>query len=254
MGMNGIQVPLESLPSKGYSYPSDMGLFVKPLKIKDQIDMERYGITDSEYFRILLEGITIEGCPMSKESLLHFDVQFLDVVRRLYSFDTEEYIGIEGCKCQNPECEEPFTYKFKMNELYFSDFKKDIFNKHFVLGEGTEDELEIVVNPITVADFMRLSREAKNYKQKRTLLSSIFTEYLCACVTEVIGREFKSIKDRNAFLFAYIEDIYRAKDKKILKQISDETISSIEPFKYTCPICGEITEVPVIPTSNFQQQ
>lgn len=253
MSMNGILVPLEKLPSKGYGYPPEMALYVKPLKIKDQIDMERYGVSDSEYFRILLEGISIEGCVKNKESLYHFDVQFLDLVRRLYSFDTEEYIEIEGCKCQNPDCEEPFNYKFKMEDIYFTDFDGSIFNKHFVLGEGTEDELEIVVNPITVADFMRLSREAKNYKVKRTILSAMYTEYLCACVTEVVGREFKGIKDRNAFLYSYFEDIYRAKDKKILKQISDETVSVIEPFKYTCPICGEVTEVLVTPTSNFQQ-
>ena len=250
MSMNGILVPLENLPSQGVPYPEDISLYVKPLKIKDQIDMERYGITDSEYFRILLEGINIVG-DYDKNNLIHFDVQFLDLARRLFSFDTGEEIIIKDLKCSH--CEAPFDYKFHIKDLTFTDFNKDIFGKHYVLGKDTEDELEIVVSPITVTQYMRMSREMKNFKDKRTVLSSMYSEYLCYCIKEVVGREFKDLRDRNSFLKGYIDDIYKASDKKILRQIADETIVKVKPFIHICDECEEETEVQVTPTSNFQQ-
>ena len=91
--MDGQIVDLHQLPSKGIGYPKDIEIYVKPLSIKEQIDMERYGITDAEYFRMLLNGVTIHG-DFNKNNLLHSDVQFLDVVRRLFSFDTKDKVNI----------------------------------------------------------------------------------------------------------------------------------------------------------------
>ena len=34
---------------------------MKPLSIKEQIDMERYGISEAEYFKTVLDGVTIRG-------------------------------------------------------------------------------------------------------------------------------------------------------------------------------------------------
>jgi hypothetical protein len=36
--MDGQLVELLNLPSKGYSYPKDIEIYVKPLSIKEQID------------------------------------------------------------------------------------------------------------------------------------------------------------------------------------------------------------------------
>jgi len=252
MSMNGILVPLDSLPSRGIPYPEDISLFVKPLKIKDQIDMERYGITDAEYFRILLEGINIEG-NFKKEDLIHFDVQFLDLARRLFSFDTDEAIIIKDLKCSNPDCGASFDYSFKIQDIEFEDLDKEIFGKHVKLGEGTDDELELVISPLTVSEYMKMSRALKNYKDKRTLLSSMYSEYVCYCTKEVVGRQFKDMKDRDSYLKGYIDDLYRAKDKKIIRQITDDTIIKIKPFKHICDDCEEETEVIVTPSSNFQQ-
>ena len=81
----------------------------------------------------------------------------------------------------------------------------------------------------------------------------MYTEYMCTCIREIVGREFKDKKDRDSFLKSYINELWSAKDKKILKQIADETIIKIEPFKLICESCGRETEVVVTPTSNFQQ-
>ena len=98
-----------------------------------------------------------------------------------------------------------------------------------------------------------MSREFRNHADKRNALSSMYTDYMCGCIREVVGRNFKNDKDRNAFLKDYIDNIYLAKDKKKLKQIIDETIIKIQPFTLLCESCGRETEVVVSPTSNFQQ-
>lgn len=251
--MDGQRIDLLQLPSRGYSYPKDIEIYIKPLSIKEQIDMERYGISDAEYFQMILNGITIHG-DFNKRNLLHSDVQFADVVRRLFSFDTKDKIRIDDCQCIYPDCGHTFSYEFTMDQIQFTEFNEDIFGKHFIFQEGDEDnELEVVVSPITVAEYISMSKEFRNHSDKKHALSAMYVDYLCGCIREVVGRSFKTLKDRNAFLKDYIENLYTAKDKKVLKQIVDETIVKVEPFKLLCESCGRETEVVVSPTSNFQQ-
>ena len=215
--MDGQRVDLWQLPSKGYSYPKDIEIYVRPLSIKEQIDMERYGISDAEYFNMILNGITIHG-NFDKRNLLHSDVQFMDVVRRLFSFDTKSLIKIEGCKCIYPDCGHKFTYEFTMDQIEFTAFNEDIFGKHFIFQEGTENELEVEVSPITVSEYIQMSKVFRNHSEKGSALSSMYTDYMCACIRDVVGRTFRDDRDRNSFLKGYIETLCMAKDKKILKQ------------------------------------
>jgi hypothetical protein len=181
-------------------------------------------------------------------------VQFIDIVRRLYSFDIKDKIRIDDCKCIYPDCGHKFSYEFTMDQIEFSDFNEDIFGKHFIFGEGTDEELEVVVSPITVSEYINMSREFRNHPDKRHALSSMYTDYMCGCIREIVGRTFKNDRDRNAFLKDYIENLCMAKDKNLLKQIVDETIVKVQPFTLLCESCGRETEVVVSPTSNFQQQ
>ena len=200
--MSGVLVPLDHLPSKGFTYPKDLEIKVSPMSIKDQIDMDRYGISDSDYFKILLSGVEITTKEaFYKNDLIHFDVQFLDIVRRLYSFDVNESITLEGCKCNYRDCEAEFNYRFKFDDITFTDFKEDIFGREITLGEGTDDEIVIKVSPLTTGEYTDMSREFRNFTNKRTMMSSMYTEYLCALIREVKDRTFKNTKDRNAFLF-----------------------------------------------------
>lgn len=250
--MDGQLVELKTLPSKGYSYPKDIEIYVKPLSVKEQIDMERFGISDAEYFRIILNGITIHG-DFNKNDLLHSDVQFIDVARRLFSFDLKDKIRIEDCRCQYPDCGHEFSYEFTVDQIEFSDFDKKIFGKEYIFGEGTSEELKVIISPITVSEYIKMSKEFRNNTNKANALSSMYTEYLCTCIRELPGREFKDEKDRNAYLKSYIGNLWMAKDKKLLKEILDKTIIKIQPFKLMCESCGRETEVLVSPTSNFQQ-
>ena len=59
--MEGQLVKLTDLPSKGVKYPQDIEIYVRPLSIKQQMDMDRYGVSQAEYYNILLNGIAIHG-------------------------------------------------------------------------------------------------------------------------------------------------------------------------------------------------
>lgn len=250
--MDGQLVEFKFLPSRGLSYPKDIEIYVRPLSIKEQIDITRYGISTAEYYQTILNGITIHGT-FNKNNLLQADVQFMDIVRRIYSFDTQDKIIVKDETCIYPDCGAPVEFSFTMDQIDFSDFSEDIFGKEFTFGAETEDELTVVVSPLTISEYIAMSKEFKNYTDRRTAQSNIFLEYMCRCIREVKDREFKSMKERDAFLKGYIGNLWSAKDKKVLQAIEDETTIQVKPFKVICDTCGRETEVTVSPTSNFQQ-
>mgnify|MGYP003304519121 CR=1 FL=1 len=250
--MDGQRVDFNFLPSRGIKYPDDIEIYVSPLPIKEQIDMERYGISDAEYFQILLNGITIHG-NFNKNNLLHSDVQFMDIVRRLYTFDTDDAITIKDYECPYRDCDGTVDFSFKINEIEFTDFNEDIFGKEFVLREGTEDEVTVVVSPLTSAEYIAMSKKFQKPSRKDAL-SSMYTDYLCACIREIKDREFRNERERDAFLKGLIENTCMAKHKKVFKQIVEESIVKVKPFITYCPECGRQMEVEVRPTSNFQQE
>ena len=74
--MEGQLIPLTQLPSKGKPYPKDIEIYVQPLVIKDQMDMDRYGVSQAEYYQILLNGITVRGA-FDKADLFYFLAKLL---------------------------------------------------------------------------------------------------------------------------------------------------------------------------------
>lgn len=242
--MDGQFVSLESLPSKGKKYPEDIEIYVKPLSIKEQMDMSRYGVTEAEYFKILLNGISIRG-DFPKNQLFFHDVQFLDLVRRLYTFDIEEQIQIEDVVCDT--CGESFKGSFHFHEIHFTDFSDDAFHQEYTFSDGTT----ICVEPIRIKDFIDAGR--KYFSSKKFSITDIYLGYLVLCVTEVKDSIFKDKDLMQDFLYNYFGNLYMAKDKKILKEIEEKSVSFVEPLKLICPKCGEVVEVSVAPTTQFQQ-
>lgn len=254
--MDGQRVDFNFLPSHGVKYPDDIEIYVEPLPIKQQIDMERYGISDADYFEILLNGVHVHG-NFPRNKLLHSDVQFLDVVRRLYTFDTSDSITIKDVECPYRDCDGKVDYTFKINEIDFTEFNEDIFGKEFTLREGTEEEVVVTVSPLTVEEYITMSKQFKKPSRKDAL-SEMYSDYLCACIRDVkeidgTPRVFKDIKARNAFLKKLIDETYMNKHKKVMKQIVEETMVKVKPFEAVCPECGRVVEVEVRPSSNFQQ-
>ena len=243
----GQNVTLESLPSKGRVYPEDLEIFVKPLNIKEQMDMSRFGITEAEYFRVLLGGITVvsESNFPKKDLLLH-DVQFLDLVRRLFTFDVEQEIQVSKIIC--PDCGKEFKGSFMFHKLEFTDFPEDAFNQEYEFSDG----LKIKAQPITIGRFMEAGR--KYFSSKRFDVAEIYLGYLVLCVSDVIDREFKDVEAMQDFLYDYFGNLYMAKDKKVLEQLEEKSVSLVKPFQLVCPNCGEIVEVAVDPTTQFRQE
>ncbi len=240
----GQNVPLESLPSKGKPYPDDIEIYVKPLTIKEQMEMDTYGVTTAEYFNVLLRGITVRGA-FDKRELLFHDVQFLDLVRRLFTFDTEQEIQVKDVICQ--DCGHTFNGAFKFNQIEFTDFTEDAFEQRYTFSDG----LTITCQPMTIGKFIRAGR--KYFSTKKLNVADIYLGYFVLCVTNVEGREFKNEEAMQDFLYDYFGNLYMAKDKKILDELDEKSASVIVPLKLTCPKCGEIVEVAVNPSYQFQQ-
>lgn len=244
--MEGQLVPLTVLPSKGKPYPQDMEIYVKPLSVKQQMDMDRFGISQAEYYQILLNGVTIRG-DFDKADLLFYDVHFIDLIRRLYTFDPEEKITIKDVSCSNPYCTGKIKVEFFTSELETTDFPDDIYGKQFTFSDG----LTITVSPITIADFLEMSRQY--ITNKKGTMSDTLIAYFAFCTQSIEGRQFKDLDHMRRFLMDYFSNLYLHKDVKILRQIEKETISTVKPIKAICPECGENVEVEVTPSTTFWQ-
>ena len=121
--MEGQLIRLDQLPSKGVLYPDDIELYIKPLTIKEQIDMERYGISQAEYYTLALQGVTVRG-EFDRNKLLFHDLQFMDLVRMLYTFEPDKEIIVTDYPCSN--CGNKIKTSFRLDEISFTDFKEEI--------------------------------------------------------------------------------------------------------------------------------
>ena len=243
--MDGQLVKFEYLPSQGKQYPEEMEIYIKPISLREQIDMDRYGISQAEYYQQALDGITIKG-DFDKTNLLFYDVQFMDLIRRLYTFDTEDEIVIKDYVC--PSCDGTVDYSFMLDQVKFTDYKEDIFNKVFTFSDG----LEIVIYPLTVLEFIRMAKKYFSNGSNKSEADAILG-YYNYCIKEVKNKEFKNNEERNKFLTNYLGNINKYKDIKILKQIEEDTTCQIVPFETTCPKCGGKVEVRLFPSAQFQQ-
>ena len=244
--MEGQLVKLTDLPSKGVKYPQDIEIYVRPLSIKQQMDMDRYGVSQAEYYNILLNGIAIHG-DFNKYDLLFYDVHFLDFVRRLFTFDPEEQISVKNIDCSNPYCNGKVSASFYTHEIHMTDIPEEIFNKEFTFSDG----LTVVVYPLSIGDFIDMSREYITNKQGS--MSDTLMAYFTYCIKEVKERTFKDRVHMRRFLMDYFSNLYKHKDIKILRKIENETVSKVEPIKVICPNCGENMEVEVSPSMTFWQ-
>ena len=244
--MEGQLVPLGNLPSKGKPYPENIEIYVRPLNIKEQMDMDRYGVSQAEYYQILLNGITVRGA-FDKADLLFYDVHFLDLVRRLFTFDPEEEISITDIKCTNPFCNGKLKASFMTGSLECNDFPEDIYGKEFTFSDG----LTVVISPLTIADFLDMSRQY--ITNKKGTMADTLIAYFAYCTQEVKGRQFKNIETMRKFLIDYYSNLYKYKDIQILRQIENETVSQVKPITVICPTCGENVEVEVKPSATFRQ-
>lgn len=255
--MLGQQVSMDCLPSKGRTYPTDIEIWVAPLNVGDQIEMDRYGVTQAEYYSKVLEGITIKGNPdFDKNNLFFHDVQLLDLVRRIYTDEPGEKVVTDKYPCMYDDCIGTIDYEFTLDQLTFTDFKENIFGKTFTFSDG----LNVTVSPVRVGKYIALCRQY--FSNKQGSASDMYFAYLAATVEEIfdVDEEGKKLprgfdEKTNAqekFLMDYFGKLYKRADKKVLLDIEQDTVSVVEPFEVVCPKCGRMTEVIITPTTTFQ--
>lgn len=275
--MNGMfmnrelhQVPLDILPSKGVPYPQNIEILVAPMRIRERRQLD--GATQGTYYEKLLEGIEIHGgTAFDKKKLLFADVQFLDLVRRIHSFELDKEIQITGYDCDH--CGESSQVSFMFTDIEFEDMKEEIFKTVRTLtdnetGEQVEvtlpgkvykfaDGMEVVAAPLTIGEYIELAiKYLSNVSEKNltTKIADIYIAQFTYLIKEVLGQTFISDDFRRKWLNDYIGNLYKSADEDLLAQIEKETTSVIVPIKKQCQHCGELMEVFVQPSLRFQQE
>lgn len=259
------------LPSKGKSYPDTLEIFVEPLTIKERRLLE--GATPSEYYRRILEGIYLQGAQFRTKDLLFCDVQFLDLVRRIFTFELKKGLKVEKypcyhCKSRNVEV------NFNIDDLEFEDMKEEMFGttKSYTdneTGELTEikipgkpykfsDGTEVIVAPMTVGDFIEMAAkyisnaiEDENIQNRQ--LTDAYIGSFTYLIKKVTGQDFKDQSEKRKFLFDFIGGLYKNSDSKILEDIINDTSCNIKPILAVCPDCDKEVEVYVQPSLTFRE-
>lgn len=262
-------VPFYMLPSKGAAYPESMEIFVAPMRIRERRQLE--GATQSMYYEKLLEGIQINGAMFDKRKLIFADVQFLDLVRRIHSFELDKEIIIKDYMCNS--CGEPNDVTFKFTDIEFEDIPLDIFQ---TVKSATDDEtgekievkyqgkvykfsdgLEVIVSPLTVGEYIHLAAKyLSNVSEKnmQNKLAEVYVAQFSYLIKDVIGQQFLNDDFRRKFVYDYISNLYRAEDEKLLEEIEKDTVVNLVPIKRECSECGETMEVYVQASLSFQQE
>lgn len=263
------QVPFDMLPTKGVAYPDNIEILVSPMRIRERRQLE--GATQATYYEKLLEGITIRGGMFDKRNLIFADVQMLDLVRRIHSFELDKEIQITGYTCEH--CEEESKVSFKFTDIEFEDMAPEVFKtERKLIDPETQEEVtvtlpgkvykfsdgtEVVAGPLTVGEYIDLAtRYLSNVSEKNisTKMADIYIAQYSYLIKEVIGQKFLSDDFKRKYLNDYIGDLYKVVDEDLLTQIEKETTSILVPIKKPCEHCGEMMEVYVQPSLRFQQE
>lgn len=269
--MNGVVIDFSKLPSRGRCYPSNCEIYITPLNVRQQMEMDKYGVTTAEYYNTCLQGVTLQNASFPKDKILFADLQYIDLMRRLFTFDTQQEVKVSNLVCWGVDegtcTEDNLTYSFKVSDIQFEELSEDLFEE---VPIGTADEtglvptvqgkkytfsdgLEIVVAPLTAKEFIDMSVKYVTNNKKVTQ-ADMYIAYLSYAVKYIFGdKVFKDKNDMREFLFDYIGNICNSKDMEVLAKIEKETLSNIIPFKFHCPKCGKELEVRVSPNTQFHQ-
>jgi len=239
-------VALQDLPSQGATYPKDIEISLKPLTVKEELALERYAQSNSGYYRTLLQNVLISG-NFSTQDLLFVDVQFLDLLRKLISFDITEEIKIGDVVC--PNCSKLFDVIFELKEMKFSKIKEESIGKQFTFTDG----MVVQISPVSMRTLLRVMTEYLTNNKSEDAGSEFLLAYMSACIAKVEGREFEGLIPMQKFIYNYFSNLYKYKDKKILEEIENNTTSSLSPLVRSCPHCEKDTEVAITPETRFQQ-
>lgn len=262
-------VNLTWLPSRGVPYPENMEILVSPITIRERRLLE--GTSTSQYYRALLDGISIEGAPFKKLDLIYADVQFLDLVRRIYSFESDKQIYVSDYNCEHCGAAD-IRPKFNCTDIEFDDIKEEVFGKEktltdaetgeevtqFVAGKEYKfsDGMTVVASPLTVGEYIDLATKyLSNISENKVAekMADLYIGEYTYLIKSIVGREFKDDNARREFLSDYLSVLFLDEDQEVLDTMEADCTSIMKPIKFNCPECGEELEVYVTPTMRFHK-
>lgn len=268
-GLRARQIPMHMLPSKGIPYPEDVEIYVTPLTIRERRLLE--GCTQAEYYRRLLEGVEIRGnAGFSKSKLIFNDVEFMDLARRIFTFEPDKKIIVDNyicfyCKNHNIKASFLFT------DIDWEEFDKEVFgyDKTLTDEEGNEtvvrvpgkeytfsDGTTLIASPLTVGQYITMATKYLSNvpdDKANTVATEMYINNFAYSTREVKGEEFPDDKDRIEFVIDFLSGLYKPADSEVLNKMEEDLLKIVKPFKVDCPDCGKEAEVYLTPGLRFQQ-
>jgi ribosomal protein S27E len=255
--INGKQINLSDLPSKGLTYGElNFEIFVRPMTAKEEMatHLERFGVTKASYYDNLLDNIIVNG-DFNKKTLLFGDIQYIDLIRRLFTFELDELIYIKDITCES--CGKILEISFMhandgkcKHYVEFEDYKEECFNKTYIFSDG----VEVTITPVTMDRFIKISRKYLSNAKNEESSNDYLFGYLAASVVESKGKTFESVDSMQTFFMKYFKDLYKYKDKQLLNKIDKDICVVAKPFQVECEHCSNVMEVDLEPTMRFHQE
>lgn len=262
-------VNLTWLPSRGVPYPKNIEILVSPITIKERKLLE--GASSAQYYKYLLQGIQITGGDFSKNDLIFADVQFLDLVRRIYTFESNKEIYVADYPCMKCGALD-IKPKFNCTDIEFEDIKPEVFGSEktytdnetkeeftqFVKGKEYtfNDGMTVVVYPLTVGEYIDMATKyLSNIPDEKVseTVADLYVAEFTYLVKNIVGREFPDDDTRRQFLEDYLSWLFLDEDQQVLDTIEADCTSAMKPIKHKCPKCGETLEVYVTPSMRFHK-
>ena len=261
-------INLKWLPSRGIPYPDDIEVYVTPMTIRERRLLD--GITNAEYYRRLLDGIDIRGgSPFRKQDLLVADVQFIDLARRIFTYEQDRKLILKDYICTS--CgQHNVRVEFSFTDIELEDLPEGIFGteKKYTDNETGEELIKkipgkaytfsdgttVYAAPMIISEYIDLATKYIANKRDDDDSEAYIAQF-AYLIKDIEGMDghFKDANARRAFLFDYVNSLYKPEDEDVLDDIERETTSILKPIVTTCPDCGADVEVYVQPYMRFQQ-
>jgi len=207
---------VKDLPSKGIFYPKGFSIKIRPYTYGEIKYISQSDIGLKDKIRFILEGVVTEN--LDKEDLTFYDFIFLGLLRRLYSFGTEELKITITCECGNR-----IEKVFVTEDIEFEDISVSSYKPIKVEYNGQ----------ILLIDVFRI----------KDILNSDYS-FDSLSEEDQLAFHIKSLPFQQAKEF--ISNLIPFDLQELDKIISSRFFHYIKPFQIKCDKCGKINQVDLI--------
>jgi len=213
-----------AIPSKWLPYPKGLEIYYRPythgdLLLFNQTNPDGSPVMDAvQRIEFVMKGIDVGGAPFDKWSISYRDFLFVSLLRRLSTFDTNQFVMAYKCSVCGGE-----------NQAIFSLEQVDIMDVEVpalpVVYTTTEGEV-LHFSLLTVGGYMRLLKEG-NLKDELAILSEMLVNF----------------QDREkAYKILYDARGKGGQDIEALIEINTMLLTGIKPLEHKCQFCLKFNE------------